>query len=56
MKKDFDPRKSVAYKARMPWEELVALKKEALERRLTIGEIILEALRNRVTFLNRSKG
>lgn len=51
----FDPKHPVPFKALLPWEDLIALKQEALARRLTIGEVIGEALRARITLVDRSK-
>lgn len=51
-----DRQKLVAFKASLPWDDLVSLKQEAIARKLTIGDVIREALRARMIFNDRSKG
>jgi hypothetical protein len=48
----YDPKRPVPFKAVLPWEDLVALKQEAILREMTIGDVILDALRSRMRLIS----
>lgn len=50
-----DRQRPIAFKAVLPWEDLVSLKKEAIERGMTIGDIIREALHGRMILIDKTK-